>query len=97
MIACLAVVMMISLTHQQSHLPIEELNEENFDLKTKYTSGHSAGDWLVLFCSPQRFQVCRDIQPLWQQVADELYSEVTVAFVNAEENAGLKTQFDICY
>ena len=59
-----------------------ELTDSTFESRTLATSGKMMDDWLILFCSPDRFQVCRDIEPLWQAVTDELFGHASVAFVD---------------
>ena len=34
------------------------LTQENFEHDTQATTGGTTGDWVVLFCSPMRFEVC---------------------------------------
>lgn len=58
------------------------LTDENFEHDTQAVSGGTTGDWLVLFCSPQRFVVCNETIPIWEELADELYGKVTVAFAD---------------
>jgi len=58
------------------------LTEENFEHDTQATTGGTTGDWVVLFCSPKRFEVCNETMPVWEELADELYGKVSVAFVD---------------
>lgn len=49
------------------------LNTDNFDLVTQGST------WLILVCSVNRYQECRDLQPLWQRLAYDLDGVTHVA------------------
>lgn len=67
------------------------LNSNNFDSMT------SQGKWLVLFCSPSRFEICQDLQPFWTHLGLELQDVAIVAQVEASLNYSLKRRFSVGY
>ncbi len=67
------------------------LTNKNFDTMT------SQGKWLVLFCSPSRFEICQDLQPFWAHLELELKDVAIVAQVEASQNLDLKRRFSVGY
>ena len=67
----------------KSDMPIAyELTDSNFEHDTQATTGSTTGDWLILFCEFQRFKVCREYAPFWNELAGMLRGQTTVAFVD---------------
>lgn len=48
------------------------LTDENFEHDTQAASGSTTGDWLVLFCEPNRFEECAEIMPMWDELSNLL-------------------------
>jgi len=65
----------------QARPPIE-LTDENFEHDTQSATGGTTGDWLVLFCEPNRFRVCKEIMPMWAELSALLAGRVNVAQVD---------------
>jgi hypothetical protein len=58
------------------------LTDETFEHDTQAISGSTTGDWLVLFCEPNRFEECQEIMPMWDEISSLLAGQVNVAFVD---------------
>ena len=71
--SCLSLFVIITLVGLVPAHEITVLTDADFESKTKASLGGTTEDWLVLFCSPNRFRACREIMPLWQEAADEFY------------------------
>ena len=57
----------------KSTMPIvKELTDDNFEHDTQATTGSTTGDWLILFCEFERFKVCTEYAPFWNELAGML-------------------------
>jgi hypothetical protein len=41
-------------------------------------TGSTTGDWMILFCD-NRFNLCNEIQEIWDELAGVLYGKINVA------------------
>jgi hypothetical protein len=57
------------------------LNDDTFEHDTQASTGATTGDWLVLFCDKSTHKDCRQIMPLWNDLADRLTGRASVAFL----------------
>lgn len=57
----------------KSLMPIVyELTDYNFEHDTQATTGSTTGDWLILFCEFERFKICREYAPFWNELSGML-------------------------
>ncbi|KAI9906157.1 hypothetical protein PsorP6_013951 [Peronosclerospora sorghi] len=70
------------------------LTTADFEAKTQAASGATTGDWLIEFYAPWCGH-CKKLEPIYEQVADELKGEVNVAKVDVTYNAELGKRFNI--
>ncbi|CDW75357.1 UNKNOWN [Stylonychia lemnae] len=59
----------------------KELNDKTFEHDTQATTGSTTGDWFVNFCSKKNKR-CREIEPLWDELAEKLFGRLSVAHVD---------------
>ena len=59
----------------------KELTDKTFEHDTQATTGSTTGDWFVNFCS-KKSRECKEIEPLWDELAERLYGRVTVAHLD---------------
>ena len=59
----------------------KELTDKTFEHDTQATTGSTTGDWFVNFCN-KKSRECREIEPLWDELAEKLYGRVTVAHLD---------------
>ena len=76
MIASITLLLTLATAHQ-----LVTLTDATFDAETKALTGQTH-DWLVMFCSPERYKHCEALMPFWQEVDDELKDKFNVAFVD---------------
>lgn len=62
--------------------PSIELTDTNFEHDTQASTGGTTGDWLVLFCEPNRFSHCSELIPMWEELSHKLAGLVNVAHVD---------------
>jgi len=70
------------------------LNNANFEHLTQASTGATTGDWFVKFYAPW-CKHCKDLAPIWEEVANELKGTVNVAKVDVMSSKELGTRFDI--
>lgn len=81
------------------------LNDSNFEELTQMTTGSTTGSWFVKFYAPvgdwlnpfneQWCGHCKNLAPVWEELADELNGEVNVAEVDATANNELAKLYEI--
>jgi len=59
----------------------KELTDKTFEHDTQATTGSTTGDWFVKFCSKKNKR-CREIEPLWDELAEKLFGRLSVAHVD---------------
>ena len=59
-----------------------ELTDDNFEHDTQATTGSTTGEWLILFCDFTKFKRCKDLVPVWDELAGVLYGRITVASID---------------
>lgn len=70
------------------------LNNDNFEHLTQASTGATTGDWFVKFYAPW-CKHCKDLAPIWEEVANDLKGVVNVAKVDVMANKALGTRFGI--
>jgi thioredoxin domain-containing protein 5 len=70
------------------------LDSSNFEHLTQATTGATTGDWLIKFYAPWCGH-CRQLEPVYEKVAELLNGEVNVAKVDVPQSRDLGTRFDI--
>lgn len=73
-------IVMALLTSFTGAVKSKELSDKNFEHDTQATTGHTTGDWLVNFCDRTNKE-CRNMQPMWDELAEQLYGRMSVAHV----------------
>jgi len=71
-----------------------DLTSKTFEHLTQAATGHTTGDWFVMFYAPWCGH-CKELIPTWENVAIELKGDVNVAKVDVPANRDLGTRFDI--
>lgn len=57
-----------------------ELSDGSFEHDTQASTGGTTGDWFVNFCK-RSIKNCRNIEPMWNEITEELFGRVTIAHV----------------
>lgn len=70
------------------------LTSKNFEMETQAATGGTTGDWLVEFYAPWCGH-CKNLQPVWEELATELKGVANVAKVDVTGNRDLGNRFDI--
>jgi len=70
------------------------LTSKNFESLTQASTGSTTGDWLVEFYAPWCGH-CKKLEPIYDQVAEQLKGEVNVAKVDVTANRDIGTRFEI--
>lgn len=70
-----------SLTAPRGPKRSKELTDKTFEHDTQATTGSTTGDWFVKFCS-KKSKECKSIEPLWDELAENLFGRVSVAHVD---------------
>mmetsp|Transcript_11105 Transcript_11105/g.35384 ORF Transcript_11105/g.35384 Transcript_11105/m.35384 type:complete len:199 (-) Transcript_11105:62-658(-) len=71
-----------------------KLTDKNFEHDTQATTGATTGDWFVMFCAP-RDSFCKELEPKWAKLGEELLGEINVAKVDVREEPQLTSRFGI--
>lgn len=70
------------------------LNNDNFEHLTQASTGATTGDWLIKFYAPW-CKHCKTLEPIYDEVAEQLKGEINVAKVDVTANRALGSRFDI--
>ena len=66
------------------------LNDKNFEHDTQATSGHTTGDWFVLFCDKNMNRICEKPRQLWDKLYGVLSGRATAAYVDLDGASDLQ-------
>jgi len=97
---CLAVLLLIpffSVAVEEAgdaKSAVKILTDENFEHDTQASSGATTGDWLVEFYAPWCGH-CKNLAPIWEQLAQELKGNINVASIDATVNTNTAARFRI--
>jgi len=74
------------------------LTDANFEEITMASSDLTHEIWLVNFCNMFQAKICKQLEPLWEEVASELYHQgISVGYVELDSEYQLKKKFSIGY
>ena len=91
-VACLLALSSTVVVMAESDVVI--LDTENFEHLTQASSGATTGDWMVEFYAPWCGH-CKNLAPVFEEVATELKGDVNVAKVDAAKERSLGSRFEI--
>ena len=69
---------------------IKKLTAENFELETSQANGHILIDFWAEWCGP-----CKQMNPVLDQLADEVAGQATIAKVNVDQSPELAQKFGV--
>jgi protein disulfide-isomerase-like protein len=70
------------------------LDTKNFEHLTQASTGSTTGDWLIEFYAPWCGH-CKKLEPIYDQLAENLKGDINVAKVDVTQNRELGTRFEI--
>ena len=78
----MALLLVLAIISFAASRPVIELTDANFEHDTQAATRGTTGDWLVLFCEPNRYRHCAALMPMWTELSSLLAGKVNVAHVD---------------
>ena len=75
-------------------LNVQPLTDKNFEHLTQAATGMTTGAWFVKFYAPWCGH-CKGLAPIWEEIASELKSEMTVAKVDCTSERSTCKRFGV--
>ena len=69
------------------------LTDSNFEHDTQATSGHTTGDWFLMFCDKESCN--QGHLDTWDDLYGRLRGKATVAYVDLDQSPKTKERFDV--
>ena len=93
-VACLSILLLFTLANVNGESDVVLLDSGNFEHLTQASSGMTTGDWMVEFYAPWCGH-CKNLEPIYEEVATALKGEVNVAKVDASKERAIGSRFEI--